>query len=199
MVSAAQRSATSGTLPLYTLYRRRRVVVPSTVLTTATGQLDLNYQSINTTTGAIGNGGTPPMSAKPDYLRSQHQRFLAGLRCISTVRAGPDDPCKRRFGMNTSTQLPGLPLRSDGTYRYPAYALGPLSNTLPVQSPNYQPDDEDCTAALDDSALSAVLQGRHRHHPDGRDFLRRDPDLQRRPHQREHGLLRRRTSSSRRV
>ncbi len=137
--------ATSGTLPLYTLYRRQRVVVPSTVLTTATGQLDLNYQSINTTTGAIANGGTP-LTVKPDYLEVSTSVSSQGTLYFNSPRDLTIP--QRRFGMNTSTQLPGLPLRSDGTYRYPAYALGPLSNTLPVQSPNYQPDDEDCTAAL---------------------------------------------------
>src|SRR5260370_10346741 len=35
---------TAGAQPLFTLYRRQKVIVPSTVLVTAAGQTDLNYQ-----------------------------------------------------------------------------------------------------------------------------------------------------------
>ncbi len=127
-------TAGNGNQPLFTLYRRQRVVVPTTITTDANGNLiDLNYQA----------PGARPLSEKPYYLEvstsisSQNNLFFNSPRDLTIP--------ERRFGMNSTSGTAGVPYRSDKALRYPIFAL----NIAPTYiSPNWQPDDEDGPAAL---------------------------------------------------
>jgi hypothetical protein len=129
----------AGSQPLFTLYRRQRVVVPSTMLMNAGNLVDLNYQA----------PGALPLTAKPDYLEVSTSQSYSGPSHPATLYFNsPRDLTipERRFGMNPSVSA-GLPVRTDNNLRYPIIALGPKP-PFNYQSPNYQADDEDCTAAL---------------------------------------------------
>jgi hypothetical protein len=126
----------AGNLPLYTLYRRQHVVVPSTVLMTNNGPVDLNYQ-------APGNLARNPQNLS-DYLEVststsyQGNLFFNGPRELTIPQ--------RRFGMDRSVNSPGIPLRSDKGLRYPILKSSPPQDVLP--------DDEDVLAAQGNPALS---------------------------------------------
>jgi len=125
---------TAGALPLFTLYRRQKVIVPSTVL--ATGN-DLNYQA----PGPFARTA-PNLS---DYLEvststsGQGKLFFNSPRDVTIPQ--------RRFGMNPAVNA-GLPFRSDKQLRYPIFASPP--------SPEYLPDDEDSLVAQGPPANPAV-------------------------------------------
>jgi len=160
---------TAGAQPLFTLYRRQRVVVPSTVLViVATGQqVDLNYQA------PPGVAPWPlPLASKSDYLEvstsisQQGKLFFNSPRDLTVPQ--------RRFGMNpdfalTSGGVPyhpysqpvPSPLNANSLSQlwYPILALGP-NPPLNYQSPNWRLDDEDGTAALQNNGTSpASMEG----------------------------------------
>jgi hypothetical protein len=140
----------AGPLPLFTLYRRQKVIVPSTVLVTATGQTDLNYQ-------------VPPVARSAqnlsDYLEvststsGQGNLFFNSPRDVTIPQ--------RRFGMNTDPKSAGVPyhlyknavpspLNSVSQLWYPIFASPP--------SPEFRQDDDDSLAAQN-GATAASREG----------------------------------------
>jgi type II secretory pathway pseudopilin PulG len=149
---------TAGALPLFTLYRRQRVVVPSTVYVNATtgAQSDLNYQA----------PGPIPVTSKPDYLEVSTSLSAKGTLFFNSPRDLTIP--QRRFGMNPDPNSAGLPYHpynkavpsplnanSLSQVWYPILALGP-NPPLTYQSPNWRQDDEDGTAALQNNGTPSL-------------------------------------------
>jgi hypothetical protein len=123
----------AGNLPLFTLYRRQRVVVPSTLMTDANGiQVDINYKN------------TTPYSDLPYYRDISTSISKDGKSLYFNSPRDLTIP-QRRFGilpdpmLKLNPQFTLSPYRSDGGLRYPIFALS--------SSPNYLADDEDQATA----------------------------------------------------
>jgi type II secretory pathway pseudopilin PulG len=156
--------ASAGGLPLFTLYRRQRVVAPFTTNVVSVGNppptqqlMDLNYQTL-----AV---NPPPSSVQPNGLPLAVKPYLLELSTSISAQGtlyfnSPRDLTvpERRFGMNQflpakiANYAGGIPLRSDNTLRYPVLAL----NSVNYVSPNYLADDEDNAAAIAGNGNSSL-------------------------------------------